>query len=170
MLEHRLPAVTSVLSAGLAASCCMLPMVFIAAGLASAGLMMSMMRYEWLTLPLGIIGLAGAFVVYTRRRQQCATNGCRFVGQRLNQLFLILGTIVVVASLSARGLSVEGALISSIVSSSVYCTPGRGQPQRFVMCVGGRYGFFRHLLPEKEGVGAVDSRDRLVTQHEPHLY
>ena len=102
MLEHRLPAVTSVLSAGLAESCCILPMVFIAAGLAGAGLMMSMMRYEWLTLPLGVSGLAGAFVVYTRRRRQCATTGCRFVGQRLNQLSLILGTIVVVASLLLR--------------------------------------------------------------------
>ena len=50
MLEHRLPAVTSLLSAGLAASCCILPMAFIAAGLASAGLIMSMMRYEWLPL------------------------------------------------------------------------------------------------------------------------
>ncbi len=102
MLDHRLPAVTSLLSAGLAASCYILPMAFIAGGLASAGLMMSMMRYEWLTLPLGVAGLAGAFVAHTRRRQQCATNGGRFVGQRLNQLFLILGTIVVVASLLLR--------------------------------------------------------------------
>ncbi len=80
----------------------MLPMAFIATGIASAGLMMSRMRYEWLTLPLGVTGLAGAFVVYTRRRKQCATQGCHFVGQRLNQLFLVLGTIVVVASLLLR--------------------------------------------------------------------
>jgi heme/copper-type cytochrome/quinol oxidase subunit 2 len=102
MFGHRFPAVTSMIGAGLAASCCILPMAFIAAGLASAGLMMSMMRYEWLTLPLGVTGLVAAVVVYTRRRQQCATNGCRFVGQRLNQLFLVLGTIVVVASLLLR--------------------------------------------------------------------
>ena len=100
--SERLPAAASLVAAVLAASCCILPIVFIAVGLASAGLMMSMMRYEWLTLPLAVTGLAGAFVVYTRRRQQCATNGCRFVGQRLNQLFLILGTIVVVASLLLR--------------------------------------------------------------------
>ena len=102
MLPDRLPAVTSVLSAGLAASCCILPIAFIAAGLASAGLMMSMMRYEWLTLPLGVAGLTGAFVAYIRRRHQCATTGCRVVGQRVNQVFLILGTIVVVTSLLLR--------------------------------------------------------------------
>ncbi len=102
MLAHRLPAVTSTLAAGLAASCCILPIALIAAGLASAGLMMSMMRYEWLTLPLGVAGLAGAFVVYARRRQLCSTTGCRFVGQRVNQAFLMLGTIVVVTSLLLR--------------------------------------------------------------------
>ncbi len=102
MLPHRLPAVTSVLSAGLAASCCILPIAFIAAGLASAGLMMSMMRFEWLTLPLGVAGLTGAFAAYARQRRQCSTTGCRVVGQRLNQIFLVLGTIVVVTSLLLR--------------------------------------------------------------------
>ena len=102
MLDHRFPAVTSVLSAGLAASCCILPIALIAAGVASAGLMVAMMRYEWLTLPLGVVGLTGAFVVYMRRQRQCATTGCRFVGQRVNQVFLILGTIVVVTSLLLR--------------------------------------------------------------------
>ncbi len=102
MLEHRLPAVTSVLSASLAASCCILPIALIAAGVASAGLMVSMMRYEWLTLPLGVIGLTGAFVVYMRRQRQCTTTGCRFVGQRVNQVFLLLGTIVAVTSVLLR--------------------------------------------------------------------
>ena len=102
MLEQRLPAVTSVLAAGLAASCCILPIALIGAGVASAGLMMSMMRYEWLTLPLGVVGLAGAFVAYARRRQQCATTGCRFLGQRFNQVFLIVGTIVVATALLLR--------------------------------------------------------------------
>ena len=102
MVEHRLTAVTSVLAAGLAASCCIIPIALIATGLAGAGLMMSMMRYEWLTLPLGVAGLTGAFVVYARQRRQCSTTGCRFVGQRVNQIFLILGTIVVVTSLLLR--------------------------------------------------------------------
>ncbi len=102
MLEQRLPAVTSVLAAGLAASCCIVPIALIATGLASAGLMMSMVRYEWLTLPLGVAGLAGAFVAYTHHRRQCATTGCRFVGQRANQMFLILGSIVVVTALLLR--------------------------------------------------------------------
>ena len=102
MLEHRLPAVMSALSASLAASCCILPISLIAAGVASADLMMTMLRYEWLTLPLGVAGLMGAVVVYMRRRRLCVATGCRFVGQRVNQVFLILGTIVIVTSLLLR--------------------------------------------------------------------
>ena len=34
--------------------------------------------------------------------KQCSTTGCRFVGQRVNQAFLMLGTIVVVTSLLLR--------------------------------------------------------------------
>jgi len=102
MLENRLPAVTSVLSAGLAASCCILPIALIAVGLASAEFMISMMRYEWLTLPLGVAGLIGAFVAYARCLQQCVTTGCQFVGQRVNQAFLILGTAIVATALLLR--------------------------------------------------------------------
>ena len=102
MLEQRLPAVTSVLAAGLAASCCILPIGLIGAGVASAGLMMSMMRYEWLTLPLGVVGLGGSFAVYVRKRRRCDSAGCRFVGQRLNQVILALATVVVTVALLLR--------------------------------------------------------------------
>ena len=68
MAGDRLPAVTSVTAAVLAATCCLIPLALIAVGVAGAGLMMTMMRNEWLTLPLGVGGLAGAFVVYTRHR------------------------------------------------------------------------------------------------------
>ena len=48
--EGRLSAATALASAALAASCCLLPIALIVTGLAGAGLMMTMMRYEWLTL------------------------------------------------------------------------------------------------------------------------
>ena len=98
----RLPAVTSVTAAVLAASCCLVPLALIAVGVTGAGLMMTMMRYEWLTLPLGVGGLTGAFVVYARQRRQCATEGCQFVGERFNQVSLALATLVVGAALLLR--------------------------------------------------------------------
>ncbi len=82
----------------LAASCCLLPLALIATGVAGAGLMMTMMRYEWLTLPLGLGGLGGAYALYFRERRRCDTAGCRLVGERTTKV-MGLATAVVTASL-----------------------------------------------------------------------
>lgn len=95
----RLTTTTSLVSALLAASCCILPIILIAMGVAGAGLMMTMMRYEWITLPLGALGLGGAYAQYFRTRRRCHTAGCRFAGQRAVRTILALATVVVAALL-----------------------------------------------------------------------
>lgn len=74
-------------------------MALILTGLAGAGLMMTMMRYEWLTLPLGVGGLAGAYALYFRERRRCDSLGCRVVGRRGTQAMLGVATAVVVTAL-----------------------------------------------------------------------
>ena len=98
----RLPAATGVVAALLAASCCLLPLALIATGVAGAGLMMTMMRYEWLTLPLGVGGLAGAYALYFRERRRCDTAGCRVVGERATKVMLGVATAVVAVALLLR--------------------------------------------------------------------
>ncbi len=98
----RATTATSLVSALLAASCCLLPIALIATGLAGAGLMMSAMRYEWLTLPLGVVGLAGAYMLHFRNRRQCTAAGCRFVGEQLNLTMLVFATVIVAAALLLR--------------------------------------------------------------------
>lgn len=100
--EGRLSATTALVSAAVAASCCLLPLVLIATGIAGAGLMMTMMRYEWITLPLGVVGLAGAYALYLRHRRRCATSGCRFIGERATQTTLGLATLVVIVAVLLR--------------------------------------------------------------------
>ena len=100
--SERLPAATGVVAALLAASCCLLPLALIATGVAGAGLMMTMMRYEWLTLPLGVGGLAGAYVLYFRERRRCDTAGCRVVGERATKVMLGVATAVVAVALLLR--------------------------------------------------------------------
>ena len=100
--SERLPAATGVVAALLAASCCLLPLALIATGVAGAGLMMTMMRYEWLTLPLGVGGLAGAYVLYFRERRRCDTAGCRVVGERATKVILGVATAVVAVALLLR--------------------------------------------------------------------
>ena len=94
-----LPGVTSAVAALLASACCILPLVLIFTGIAGAGVMMSMMRYEWLTLPLGVGGLVVAWGLYFREKRRCRTHACRFVGSRINQVMLGFGTLVIVIAL-----------------------------------------------------------------------
>lgn len=97
--SDRLPAATGLVAGLLAASCCLVPIALIATGLAGAGIMMTMMRFEWLTLPLGVVGLGTAFALYGRSRRRCDAAGCRFVGRRLNQIARGLATVLVVIAL-----------------------------------------------------------------------
>ena len=99
---ERLPGATSLVAALLAGSCCLLPISLIALGVVSAGFMMTMMRYEWITLPLGVLGLAGAYASYFRGRHRCQTLGCQFVGQRFNQVLLAVATVVVTIAILLR--------------------------------------------------------------------
>ena len=98
----RLPVATGLVAALLAASCCLLPIALIARGLAGAGLMMTMMSYEWLTLPLGVFGLTGAYALYFRERRHCDTIGCRLVGARTTTIVLGLATAVVVVAVMRK--------------------------------------------------------------------
>jgi mercuric ion transport protein len=100
--HDRLSSATALVSATLAASCCLLPLALIGAGLGGAGLMMTMMRYEWLTLPAGAVGLAGAYAAYIAHRRRCSTAGCRFVGERTTRVILGLATLVVVVAVLLR--------------------------------------------------------------------
>ena len=79
-----------------------MPLVLIATGLAGAGLMMTTMRYEWITLPLGVVGLGGAYWLYARQRRRCAATGCRFGGQRTTQVLLGVATVIVIVAILLR--------------------------------------------------------------------
>lgn len=92
-------AATGLIAALLAAACCILPLALMFAGVAGAGLMMTMMQYEWITLPLGVLGLGGAWWVHFRQQRRCETAACQFVGRRLNKMLLSIATIVVTAAL-----------------------------------------------------------------------
>lgn len=98
----RLPAAIGLVAALLAASCCLLPLSLIALGVVGAGFMMTMMQYEWVTLPLGALGLAGAYVFYFRSRRRCETARCQFVGKRVNQVLLALATVIVAIAVLLR--------------------------------------------------------------------
>ena len=101
-VSERLPGAAGLVAALLAASCCLLPLALIGMGVAGAGMMMTMMRYEWITLPLGVVGLAGAYAYQFRERRRCDTVGCRLVGERVTNVLLGVATAVVAVALLLR--------------------------------------------------------------------
>ena len=100
--ESRLPGTAGLAAALLAASCCILPIALILTGVAGAGLMMTMMAYEWITLPLGVGGIVAAWWLYVRQRRRCATEACEFVGRRLNLALVCFATLVVAVAVLLR--------------------------------------------------------------------
>lgn len=103
LLSGISPAGTAgILAALLASSCCILPILLIVAGVASAGLMMTTMRYEWITLPAGVLVLAGAYALYIREKRRCEREACAFVGRRVSQVLLGIATLVVLVALLLR--------------------------------------------------------------------
>lgn len=92
---ERLPGAAGLVAAVLAASCCLLPLALMTTGIAGAGLMMTMMRFEWLTLPLGVFGLVGAYAFYFREQRRCDSAGCKLVGERGTRILLGVATAVV---------------------------------------------------------------------------
>ncbi len=62
------PGVTAWLGALLSSLCCLLPLAVIILGLGSGAFMAVTMRYRWLLIPAGIIGVATGFFLYFRER------------------------------------------------------------------------------------------------------
>ena len=93
---------SSMLSAAAAAVsslCCILPIAVVLSGLGTGAFMMTTMKYRYIFLPVGVLGVAASYAMYFRARRQCRTLTCKMVGGRLNLAMLIVTTMIVVAAL-----------------------------------------------------------------------
>ncbi|SRR5216684_7309042 len=85
--------------AALSSLCCLLPLAVIVLGLGSGAFMSVTMRYRWLLIPAGIIGVAAGFVLYFREHRRCDALACRMAGSRITLALLILASLVVGTSI-----------------------------------------------------------------------
>src|SRR6266446_575173 len=83
----------------LSSLCCLLPLAVIVLGLGSGAFMAVTMRYRWLLIPAGIIGVATGFFLYFRERRRCAALACQMAGSRVTLALLIVATLVVGTSI-----------------------------------------------------------------------
>ena len=98
---HRTPvaALTAWVGAALASLCCLLPLAVIALGLGSGAFMVVTMRYRWILIPAGVLGVATGFIVYVRERRRCERLACRMAGSRITLALLAAASLVVVTSI-----------------------------------------------------------------------
>ncbi len=68
-------------------------------GLGSGAFMAVTMRYSWLLIPAGVLGVATGFVLYARERRRCDAVGCRMAGSRVALALLIVASAVVATSI-----------------------------------------------------------------------
>jgi len=92
-------SVAAWLGALLSSLCCLLPLAVIVLGLGSGAFMAVTMRFRWLLIPLGILGVATGFFLYFRERRRCATLACRMAGSRITLAFLVVASLVVGTSI-----------------------------------------------------------------------
>ena len=83
----------------LSSLCCLLPLAVIVLGLGSGAFMAVTMRYRWLLIPAGVLGVAAGFVLYARERRRCDALGCRMAGSRVTLAVLIVASMIVATSI-----------------------------------------------------------------------
>lgn len=83
----------------LSSLCCLLPVAVIVLGLGSGAFMAVTMRYRWLLIPAGIIGVTTGFFLYFRERRRCAELACRMAGSRVTFALLVVASVVVLMSI-----------------------------------------------------------------------
>jgi hypothetical protein len=90
---------TASVGAVLSSLCCLLPLAVIVLGLGSGAFMAVTMRYRWLLIPAGILGVSTGFFLYFRERRRCAALACRMAGSRATLALLVVATLVVMTSI-----------------------------------------------------------------------
>jgi hypothetical protein len=86
--------------AALSSLCCLLPLAVIVLGLGSGAFMAVTMKYRWLFIPAGVVGVTTGFVLYVRERRRCSAAACRMAGSRLILALLIIAGLVVTVSIA----------------------------------------------------------------------
>jgi hypothetical protein len=93
------PGVAAWAGALLSSLCCLLPLTVIVLGLGSGAFMAVTMRYRWILIPAGVVGVAAGFALYVQERRRCDALACRMVGRRATLTLLMIASLVVATSI-----------------------------------------------------------------------
>ena len=88
-------SLVSLPSAIVASLCCLLPLLVIILGLGSGGFMMYTMRYSYIFIPAGVVGVTIGYILFFREKLKCKAMSCRMARKNVNLVLLIFATVMV---------------------------------------------------------------------------
>jgi multisubunit Na+/H+ antiporter MnhC subunit len=93
------PIIAGLPSAIIASLCCVLPLVIVFFGLGSGAFMMTTMKYSYILIPIGVIGVGLGYFLYFREKKKSAACGCPMRAGKFNLIILIFASIVVLTAI-----------------------------------------------------------------------
>jgi len=112
----------------LSSLCCLLPLAVIVLGLGSGAFMAVTMRYRWLLIPAGVLGVGTGFVLYARERRRCDALSCRMVGSRVTLVVLLLASLIVTSSIVLDRFPEMTSDVLAYLAGDVHSGAGPGMP------------------------------------------
>ncbi len=108
---------SGVLAAVLASSCCVLPLLLLAAGLGGSLLTVVLAQYKAYLMTFAVAALGLTWVNYVRDTKRCAAEVCELIGGRFRTWMLRINTVVV-AFFLLTSYTPAGSLASSVLQGS----------------------------------------------------
>jgi hypothetical protein len=116
------------IGAALSSFCCLLPLAIIVLGLGSGAFMAVTMKYRWMFIPAGVVGVTAGFILYAREHRRCSAAACRMAGSRVTLVLLIVASLVVTASIALDRLpELTADLLARVGSDGGRASHGMGE-------------------------------------------
>jgi hypothetical protein len=110
-------SVAAWVGAVLSSLCCLLPLAIIVLGLGSGAFMAVTMKYRWILIPAGVVGVTTGFILYVQERRRCRTAACHMAGSRVTLALLLMAILVVTASVALdRFPELTSELLASVMT------------------------------------------------------
>lgn len=97
-MKEKLLSISSVFTAALSAICCIGPLIFVAIGIGSVGLIADLVKYRLIFTGVTFFLLGTAFYLTYWNKEVCETSNptCKS-GNRLNKIILWIATIIAIS-------------------------------------------------------------------------
>ncbi len=89
----------SIVGAGIASLCCVLPLAVVLLGIGTGAFMATTMKYTSIFVPIGVVSVGVGVALHLRERRRCNQAGCPMANGILHTILLGVSAVLVAAAL-----------------------------------------------------------------------